>query len=405
MTDFSPTRTAALERLSAFLPKAGSTYAKRRNYDLGPDRHTEGVSTLSPYLRHRLITEAEVLEAVLARHSLKSAEKFVQEVYWRTYWKGWLEMRPGVWTAYRADLQRQLDRLKSEGGLRRMWQDACEGETGFEPFDFWAKELAQTGYLHNHARMWFASIWVFTLGLPWSLGADFFMRHLLDGDPASNTLSWRWVSGLQTKGKTYMAASSNISKYTEGRFGGIHGLAQEPRIPDAPADPERMPIPLTQPVSKDLPTALLVHSDDLALADVLKSAPQVLGTGVLTDVSNRSPLAIAPHVQEFATAAINDALNRWSDRLAEQTFLSPDAVADWAKGLGAQQIVTPYAPAGPVADDLARIETASRSKGITLTRVRKDYDSAAWPHATHGFFRFKEKIPALLGAMRGIETV
>ena len=82
-SDFLPTRTAALERLSRFLPQAGATYAARRNFDLGAGRHSH-VSTLSPYLRHRLITEAEVLQAVLARHSLRAAEKFVQEVYWRT---------------------------------------------------------------------------------------------------------------------------------------------------------------------------------------------------------------------------------------------------------------------------------------------------------------------------------
>ncbi len=74
------------------------------------------------------------------------------------------------------------------------------------------------GYLHNHARMWFASIWIFTLRLPWVLGADFFMRHLCDGDPASNTLSWRWVAGLHTRGKTYLARASNIATYTGGRF-------------------------------------------------------------------------------------------------------------------------------------------------------------------------------------------
>ena len=96
--DFEPTRTAALEKLARFVPHAGADYAKGRNYDLGPGRHN-WVSTLSPYLRHRLITETEVLEAVLARHSLRAAEKFVQEVFWRTYWKGWLELRPGAYPA------------------------------------------------------------------------------------------------------------------------------------------------------------------------------------------------------------------------------------------------------------------------------------------------------------------
>ena len=208
---FDPTRTAALERLSAFVPLAGRAYAAQRNYDRpGHD----DVSRLSPYIRHRILTEEEVLRAVLGRHSLSAAEKFVQEVFWRTYWKGWLEQRPTVWSDYRRGLNGARNRIATEGGLRADWEAACRGDTGISAFDHWAKELADTGYLHNHARMWFASIWVFTLNLPWELGADFFMRHLLDADAASNTLSWRWVAGLQTVGKNYVARASNISKYT-----------------------------------------------------------------------------------------------------------------------------------------------------------------------------------------------
>ena len=210
---FEPTHTAALERLNAFVPKAGEDYAANRNYD-----DTAHVSTLSPYIRHRILTEEDVLQAVLAQHSPRAAEKFVQEVYWRTYWKGWLELRPTVWTQYRADLRAARNRVQTEGGLRRNWEAACRGETGIDAFDHWATQLVDTGYLHNHARMWFASIWIFTLQLPWVLGADFFLRHLIDGDPASNTLSWRWVGGMQTKGKTYLARPSNIEKYTNGRF-------------------------------------------------------------------------------------------------------------------------------------------------------------------------------------------
>ncbi len=189
---FEPTYTAALNRLNAFLPKAAYDYASQRNYDRPGHPN---VSALSPYLRHRIITEEEVLRATLARYSAKAAEKFIQEVYWRTYWKGWLEMRPSVWARYRADLKAALNRVQTESGLRAEWDAACRGETGIDCFDHWAQELVQTGYLHNHARMWFASIWIFTLRLPWVLGADFFLRHLLDGDPASNTLSWRWVGG------------------------------------------------------------------------------------------------------------------------------------------------------------------------------------------------------------------
>ncbi|MCK7502530.1 MAG: hypothetical protein MZW92_81430 [Comamonadaceae bacterium] len=83
--------------------------------------------------------------------------------------------------------------------------------------------------LHNHARLWFASLWIFTLELPWALGADFFLRHLLDGDPASNTLSWRWVVGLQTPGKIYLARADNIARFTAGRFPAVTGLATAAR--------------------------------------------------------------------------------------------------------------------------------------------------------------------------------
>ena len=70
--------------------------------------------------------------------------------------------------------------------------------------------------------MWFASIWVFTLDLPWQLGAEFFMKHLYDGDAAANTLGWRWVAGIQTQGKNYLASEWNIKKFTNNRFNNIN---------------------------------------------------------------------------------------------------------------------------------------------------------------------------------------
>ena len=212
-----PTRASALEKLTDFIPKAGLSYRNKRNYDFGPSNHNY-VSQLSPFIRRRILTETEILKAVLNKHGLSSAEKFVQEVFWRTYWKGWLEMRPSVWLDYQNDLNRLENQIMTQAGLRKSWETACEGKTGIECFDSWAHELKETGYLHNHARMWFASIWIFTLNLPWQLGADFFLRHLLDGDPASNTLSWRWVAGIQTQGKTYLARRDNICKYTNNRF-------------------------------------------------------------------------------------------------------------------------------------------------------------------------------------------
>jgi deoxyribodipyrimidine photo-lyase len=403
-TDFPATRTAALERLSRFVPHAGADYARMRNHDFGAGGHRH-VSTLSPYLRHRLLTEAEVLEAVLGRHSPQAAEKFVQEVYWRSYWKGWLEQRPAVWEMYRSGLTAALDQVQTQSGLRRAWADACGGQTGIDAFDQWAQELRQTGYLHNHARMWFASIWIFTLRLPWELGADFFMRHLLDGDPASNTLGWRWVAGLQTRGKTYLARPDNIETYTGGRFR-PKGLASVAVPLDGPEAP-RIALPAGGQVEPDLPTVLLLHDDDLSPGYLLDQVPGPLGASFLSTVTDRSPLHVAPHLESFVSDAMVDVATRWKDRLGE---LSPprqqiEELARWARETGARQVVTPYAPVGPNARALDALERHLTHDGIRLVRLRRAHDSAAWPHATHGFFKFKDKIPALLGALKGIGPV
>lgn len=208
---FTPTRAAGLNRLDAFVPASGSTYAQTRNTDRGPGARGT-TSQLSPYVRRRLVTEAEVADAACRRHGPEGAEKFIQEVFWRTYWKGWLELRPQVFERYCSEVAA----LTPQAG--RAYQDAIAGQTGVGCFDAWARELTETGWLHNHARMWTASIWIFTLRLPWQLGADWFLTHLVDADPASNTLSWRWVAGLHTPGKHYLARAENIRRFTNGRF-------------------------------------------------------------------------------------------------------------------------------------------------------------------------------------------
>jgi deoxyribodipyrimidine photo-lyase len=402
--DVIPTRTAGLERLARFIPHAGSDYARMRNHDFGPGRHVH-VSGLSPYLRHRLLTETEVLEAVLARHSLQAAGKFVQEVFWRTYWKGWLEQRPAVWAQYQQGLRAALDMVQTQAGLRRAWEEACSGQTGIDAFDHWARELVQTGYLHNHARMWFASIWIFTLRLPWEMGADFFLRHLLDGDAASNTLSWRWVAGLQTQGKTYLARPENIETYTGGRFrpGGLASVA----LPLEGAQLPRVPLPRSEAVVPGQPAALLLHDDDLSPGYLLAQGLAPVATACLVTVQARSPLHVAPHLEGFVAGAMADVTARWADRLGKVAAPMADvaALAAWARESGARQIVTPHAPVGPNATALRTLEAALTPDGIRLIRVQRRFDSTAWPHATAGFFKFKEKIPALVGGMKGIGVV
>ena len=407
---FPPSRDAALTRLRDFLPRVGRDYARLRNFDLGAGNHAH-VSGLSPYLRHRLITETEVLQAVLGRHSASAAEKFIQEVFWRSYWKGWLEMRPAVWDSYRAGLGRALDDVQTQSGLRRAWEDACTGQTGIACFDHWARELAETGYLHNHARMWFASIWIFTLRLPWELGADFFLRHLLDGDPASNTLGWRWVGGLQTRGKTYLARPDNIARFTDGRFRPAPGeLASSAQPLAGPDHPPRRPAPQQEQWDPALPSACLLTSDELHPGALFDTGLRPVASATWQDADALSPLMAAPHVTHFKTVALQDVTTRWADRLGPVTACADArAIASWAtaqrQAHGITQIVTPYAPAGPTADMLARLEPLLTAQNIRLIRVLRLYDARAWPHATHGFFRFKDKIPDLLSALNDGEPL
>ena len=402
---FDPTREAGIAQLADFVPRAGRAYAAARNVDRGPGDRSN-VSTLSPWVRHRLVTERELVEAALQRHSLDAAGKFVQEVFWRTYWKGWLELRPSVWTRYTAAVEPALTGLSATD--RATYDDAVAGRTGIEGFDDWARELVEYGYLHNHARMWFASIWIFTLRLPWQLGADFFLRHLLDGDPASNTLSWRWVAGLQTVGKTYLATTQNIDFATEGRFR-PRGLATS-----APAVDDDAPVPAAGPAPRpeQLPggrVALLLHDDDLHAESLepMVSAAGAEVVAVATAGAVRSPLdrpssvdSTAPLVVEFVAAALADGRDRagahYGATARALDGFTASAVLPWMRAHDATALVTPYAPVGPVRERLDRLEVDLAAEGISVSRILRPWDAQAWPHASRGFFPFREKIPALL---------
>ena len=296
-----------------------------------------------------------------------------------------------------------MTRLADDADLQRRYRDAVTGRTGIDCFDAWAAELLETGYLHNHTRMWFASIWIFTLRLPWQLGADFFLRHLLDGDPASNTLSWRWVGGLHTKGKTYLARPSNIARYTEGRFN-PEGLlaAAAPALEETAAYPS---IPLPQaPAEAGLGRyGLLVTEEDCQpLTLPLTEAPSALAR--LAPLGRGSTLPVGTHAKEFSELAVRNALAdaaaHWS---LPETDLNPDRFVEdlvsWAERDGISTVVTAYAPVGPVADLLRAGEAALTRNGLVVQRVRRRYDTLVWPHATKGFFGLKAKLPQVLAGL------
>jgi len=214
--NFEPSNVFALEKLNNFIDKNLTDYSRLRNFDFGPNKRSN-ISCLSPYVTHGVTNEIEIIKKVLEKYSFVKNEKFIQEVLWRTYWKGWLELRPKVWE----DFLKDLTVIKKDFKENQNYLNAINGATDIDCFNQWVKELKNYNYLHNHARMWFASIWIFTLGLPWQLGAEFFMKFLFDGDSASNTLGWRWVAGVQTKGKNYVASEWNIKKFTNNRFNNV----------------------------------------------------------------------------------------------------------------------------------------------------------------------------------------
>jgi deoxyribodipyrimidine photo-lyase len=397
-----PTRAGGRARLADFVPSA-ARYAADRNF-VRPGY--ENVARLSPWVQKRLLLESEVVATVRAEWTFAATEKFVQEVYWRTYWKGWLEQRPAAWNRWSEAVPRLRDGLRGE--RRNAWEAARAGGTGIAGFDAWARELVETGYLHNHARMWFASIWIFTLRLPWELGAAFFYEHLFDGDAASNTLSWRWVAGLQTTGKTYLARADNIAHYTEGRFAPEPGqLATEAFVI------AEGPLPKTEAWVEDgLWTAsaaantsgragLWLHPEDLA------AEQGELGGETFAAVNAAWPSRIATRagwsepVTHWTQRALDDGAVRAGGHFGAEVAqgATDDLAAElvgWARDKNLRRIVA-YRPfIGPWLDEGLAVERALGVAGVALTWRRRAWDTQLFPHAGRGYFPFWEGVKKAL---------
>lgn len=382
---FPITREGALDRLDAFVANAALAYGARRNHVDVAGTHP-AVSRLSAALRRRLISEEEAVRAVLAAHPLEAVEQFVAEVFWRTYWKGWLELHRGLWRQFAAETDHQKARIANNPKVAALYDRAMAGTTGIEAFDHWATELTRTGYLHNWARMQVASIWIFTLGLPWQLGADWMFAELRDADPASNTLSWRWVAGLHTAGKAYLADAARISAMTGGALA-AKGLASVATIPPQDAPPVRTE--LREPAMPDraAPSLVLLTCEDLSLETVVQ-LDEVRAVAVVGELA-------ASQADKTALAdAAGRAARHWQVKYCEVAQLGDLAAA--AKENGCTQIVTGFVPVGPTGDALEPVRPILAGHSIALTEYQRSWDRLAWLYCGKGFFQLRSRIPALL---------
>ena len=377
MHDIFPTnKSIVLKKLKKFCEEELINYTSKRNYDFGTPH--KNVSTLSPYINRRFISESDVLRQATKNYDVNMIEKFIQEIFWGTYWRGWLELHPWVYNDY------QKENNNNE----------IPNKTGIKCFDHWTEELIETGYLHNHSRMWFASIWIFTLKKSWKSGANFFKNNLIDWCPASNTLSWRWVAGLQTAGKNYTARADNIKKFTDTRFYPINQLEENPLpIKFYDVRPEKIKILPYENInlSKLNNLGLVVNNNDLSLDSLTKKLNLSAEVCIYKKRNN----------DKFKNNLINNFEDRLFDNLINENknFHIAESYNDliiWAKKMKIKNLVFPYELVGKNLLNNRYFLEKLTEETINYLFYLRDWDRYSFPYTNKGFFPFKEKISELL---------
>ena len=375
--NFGTSRASAIENLNKFVNQNLFEYSKLRNFDFGPENKSN-TSCLSPYITHGVINELEVIEKSLSKFSFSKNEKFIQEVLWRTYWKGWLELRPGVWIDYLNDLKKIREEFKDNND----YKNAVEGNTSIECFNEWVKELKENNYLHNHTRMWFASIWVFTLDLPWQLGAEFFMKNLYDGDAASNTLGWRWVAGIQTQGKNYLASEWNIKKFTNNRFNNIKlNENAPPKFSDKTYSIIKQDFSNSEIIENQ---SLLIFENNLSFEITDFQNNKFKKIYIISNNNENRSIKLSEKVLKFKSLLIKD----------QEQRLKNDSIDCEIIGIGeikniSDRIIGLYPTVGENLDYL-------NSNNLKIDFLYRRLDQYSWQYCNKGFFNFKNYIPKII---------
>ncbi len=377
--NFEASRAKALDKLNNFVENNLSEYSKLRNFDYGPDNRSN-ISCLSPYITHGIINEKEVIKKSLDKFSFAKNEKFIQEVLWRTYWKGWLELRPSVWT----DFLIELKKIKGDFQNNQNYKNAIEGKTNVDCFNYWVNELKENNYLHNHTRMWFASIWIFTLNLPWQLGAEFFMQHLYDGDAASNTLGWRWVAGVQTQGKHYLASEWNIKKFTNNRFSNIKlNENAPPKISEKKYSIIKQDF--TNPENIDQ-NNLIIFENNLCFETSDFQNNKFKKFYIISNKNENRCIKLSEKVLKFKSSLIQDQEQRFKNQSIDCEVIDISEIKKIEKALGL------YPTVGENLDYL-------NSNNFKINFLYRELDQNSWQYCNKGFFNFKNYIPKIISTL------
>ena len=375
--NFGTSRASAIENLNRFVDQNLFEYSKLRNFDYGPDNRSN-ISCLSPYITHGVISELEVIKKSLSKFSFSKNEKFIQEVLWRTYWKGWLELRPNVWTDYLNELKKIREEFKDNQNYR----NAIEGNTNIECFNEWIKELKETNYLHNHARMWFASIWIFTLDLPWQLGAEFFMKHLYDGDAASNTLGWRWVAGIQTQGKNYLASEWNIKKFTNNRFSNIKlNENAPPKTSNKTYAASKLEFNNPQNLEEK---NLLIFENNLSFEISDFKDQKFKKVFLISNKNENRTIELSEKLVKFKSQLIEDQKKRLEEKSINTEIIDLSEIQNINE--------TSYGLYPTVGENLDFINT----NNLKIEFLYRKLDQFSWQYCNKGFFNFKNYIPKII---------
>ena len=377
--NFEASRAKALDKLNYFIENNLSEYSKLRNFDFGPENRSN-ISCLSPYITHGIINEKEVIEKSLGKFSFSKNEKFIQEVLWRTYWKGWLELRPNVWSDYLIE----LNKIKEEFRDNQNYLNAVEGKTNVECFNVWVNELKENNYLHNHTRMWFASIWIFTLELPWQLGAEFFMQHLYDGDAASNTLGWRWVAGIQTQGKHYLASEWNIKKFTNNRFNNIKlNENASPKVSEKTYPVIKQDFKNPQNIEDK---NLLIFENNLSFEKTDFQNNKFKKIYLISNKNDNRSIELSEKVVKFKSLLIEDQEQRLKAKSFDCEVINISEI---------KKIENCYALYPAVGENLDYLN----SNNIEVDFLYRKLDQYYWRYCNKGFFNFKNYIPKIISAL------